>query len=108
MRDNNTQKQSNERILASLQENVLDFNTIYDVTNILSNIDDILNKTHLKVYNGSDDINGDLITDDISPDIVNKLSGTVGYVGDPNNAYVKYLKTNTKITSIQMLTPDTI
>ena len=108
LRDNNTQKQSNERILTSLQENVLDFNTIYDVTNILSNIDDILNKTHLKVYNGSDDINGDLITDDISPDIVNKLSGTVGYVGDPNNDYVKYLKANTKITSIQMLTPDTI
>ena len=108
LRDNNVQKQGNERVIASLQENVLNFNTIYDANNILSNIDDTLSKTHLKVYNGSDDINGDLITDDISPDVINKLSGTVGYVGDPNNAYVKYLKANTKITNIQMLTPDAI
>ena len=62
----------------------------------------------LSVYN-REVINGDLITDKLTQEDVNKLSGTVAFVGDVNGATFKTLKQHTEnITELIALSPDEI
>jgi len=48
----------------------------------------IMSKFNFKVYN-NDEINGDLITGSLSPDIISKINKegkTVGFIGDKNSS----------------------
>lgn len=91
LRDNNIQKQANLEAVRSLQDVVNDnYNNMDDENweNYWPTAKNIMSKFNFKVYN-NEEINGDLITGSLSPDIISKINKegkTVGFIGDKNSS----------------------
>lgn len=81
LRDNNAQHQYNLNVLSKLIKQLLDLdaNDINYKTQVAT-IKSLLSNIHFKIYQ-SDDINGDLLTQNLTEEQVNLMNGTIGYVG---------------------------
>lgn len=109
LRDNNLQKYINQENVRALLDEVnlkmLDL-TEEQLQMYWPVALNVLSKFNFRVYN-HDELNGDLITSDLNPDILNKLKGsitetvkgqnksrekTVGFIGDKSSPYLQKLR----------------
>lgn len=97
LRDNNIQKQSNLEIVRSLldqvQENVINLPEA-ELNAYWESVHKILPKMNFKVYN-KEELNGDFITNEISPEVISKIKKegkTVGFIGNTTSATYQALK----------------
>ena len=97
LRDNNIQKQSNLEIVRSLldqvQENVVNLPEA-ELNAYWESVHKILPKMNFKVYN-KEELNGDFITNEISPEVISKIKKegkTVGFIGNTTSAAYQALK----------------
>lgn len=109
LRDNNLQKYINQENVRALLDEVnlkmLDL-TEEQLQTYWPVALNVLSKFNFRVYN-HDELNGDLITSDLNPDIINKLKGsitetvkrqnksrekTVGFIGDKSSPYLQKLR----------------
>lgn len=109
LRDNNLQKYINQENVRALLDEVnlkmLDL-TEEQLQTYWPVALNVLSKFNFRVYN-HDELNGDLITSDLNPDILNKLKGsitetikgqnksrekTIGFIGDKSSPYLQKLR----------------
>jgi hypothetical protein len=72
LRDNNIQKQNNLEVTRTLLEDIVDYIDNHELSEFESQYiiaKDAVSKLNFRVYNG-DEINGDLLTDSLSDDLV--------------------------------------
>ena len=112
LRDVNIQKSDNLTSLINIINDLIDTeqksesdpeydDQIKSIRNRIKNI-------QLKVYNQENDINGDLITDKLTEDLAQKLSGEVAYVGDTSSETYNTLKEVVPADKLHVLTPEEI
>ena len=91
LRDNNIQKQSNLEIVKSLLDQIHDKKVALSTEELkqyYSIVERLISKINFKVHNQLE-LNGDLITQVLSEDIINKIKSekkTVGFIGDSVNS----------------------
>ena len=95
LRDNNLQKHVNQETVRSMLDlvnsNILELPTD-KLVEFWNEAETMLSKFKFQVYN-HDELNGDLITTSLEPDLLEKLKGhTLGFVGDSNSPYLAKLK----------------
>lgn len=92
LRENNTQKIKNLQSCISIMDQITITSSVDETINVTKKLlkDDFANFT-LNYYNG-DKFYGELITDNLSNDIVSKLDGDIGFIGEENSPYYKQLK----------------
>ena len=109
LRDNNLQKYLNQEnvraLLDTVNDSVLDL-TSEELQQFWPRALNTLSKFNFRVYN-HDELNGDLITSDLSQDIINKLKGnvvevingkeesrtkTIGFIGSESSPYLHKLR----------------
>lgn len=109
LRDNNLQKYINQENVRALLDEVnlkmLDL-TEEQLQTYWPVALNVLSKFNFRVYN-HDELNGDLITSDLNPDVLNKLKGsiietvkgqnksrekTIGFIGDKSSPYLQKLR----------------
>lgn len=109
LRDNNLQKYINQENVRALLDEVnlkildLDDEQLQTYWPVALNV---LSKFNFRVYN-HDELNGDLITSDLTADVINKLKGsitetvkgqnksrekTIGFIGDKSSPYLQKLR----------------
>ena len=95
LRDNNLQKYLNQESVRSLLDTVTETflnSTAEELTTFWPRALHTLSKFNFKVYN-HDVLNGDLITKDLSPELLKKIKGaSVGFIGDKSSPYLQKLK----------------
>jgi hypothetical protein len=109
LRDNNLQKYINQEnvraLLDTVNDSVLDLSE-EDLQQFWPRALNTLSKFNFRVYD-HDELNGDLITSDLSPELLKKLKGTItetikgekksrektiGFIGDSNSPYLQKLR----------------
>ena len=109
LRDNNLQKYINQEnvraLLDTVNDSVLDLSE-EELQQFWPRALNTLSKFNFRVYN-HDELNGDLITSDLSPELLNKLKGnitevikgesksrekTIGFIGEGNSPYLQKLR----------------
>ena len=109
LRDNNLQKYINQEnvraLLDTVNDSVLDLSE-EELQQFWPRALNTLSKFNFRVYN-HDELNGDLITSDLSPELLNKLKGnitevikgesksrekTIGFIGESNSPYLQKLR----------------
>jgi hypothetical protein len=109
LRDNNLQKYINQEnvraLLDTVNDAVLDLSE-EELQQFWPRALNTLSKFNFRVYD-HDELNGDLITSDLSPELIKKLKGTivevikgesksrektVGFIGDNNSPYLQKLR----------------
>lgn len=95
LRDNNLQKHVNQENVRSMLDlvnsNILELTTD-KLVEFWNEAETMLSKFKFQVYN-HDELNGDLITTSLEPDLLEKLKEhTLGFVGDSNSPYLAKLK----------------
>lgn len=123
LRDNNLQKYINQEnvraLLDTVNDSVLDLSE-EELQQFWPRALNTLSKFNFKVYD-HDELNGDLITSDLSPELLKKLEGTiievikgekksrkktVGFIGDNNSPYLQKLRDaglNPKVLSMEQM-----
>lgn len=95
LRDNNIQKQQNLENVTSLLDQIL--NNLVKMTEselqgYWPQAKKLLSKLNFSVYN-KDDINGDLITNKLTKEIISKIKSTdIGFIGDKNSSTYQALQ----------------
>ena len=95
LRDNNLQKHVNQEnvrsVLDLVNSNILELPTD-KLAEFWEEAKTMMSKFKFQVYN-HDELNGDLITTSLEPDLLEKLKGhTLGFVGDNTSPYLAKLK----------------
>lgn len=86
LRDNNIQHQFNLKKLESLIDYLSDLEISDPEYNVkVKNVYTVLKTIQFKIYN-TDDIHGELLTDQLTDETIKKLHGTIGYVGSSNSS----------------------
>lgn len=96
LRDNNLQKYQNQELVRTLLDEINDdYSNLSEeeLNKVWPRAINTISKFNFKVYN-HDVLNGDLITKDLSPELINKLksSKSIGFIGDENSPYLQKLK----------------
>ena len=94
LRDNNLQKHINQESVKSLLDlvnsNILNL-TKEQLIEFWDEAKTLMSKFRFQVYN-HEELNGDLITSSLEPDLLEKLKGhTIGFIGDSNSPYLAKL-----------------
>lgn len=95
LRDNNLQKYLNQEnvraLLDQVNDAILDLSK-EDLDQFWPRALNTISKFNFKIYN-HDELNGDLITPDLSPELIEKIkNGTVGFIGNNNSPYLEKLR----------------
>lgn len=95
LRDNNLQKYLNQEnvraLLDQVNDAILDLSK-EDLDQFWPRALNTISKFNFKVYN-HDELNGDLITSDLSSELIEKIkNGTVGFIGNNNSPYLEKLR----------------
>lgn len=95
LRDNNLQKYLNQESVRSLLDTVTETfldSTAEELRPFWPRVLNTLSKFNFKVYD-HEVLNGDLITKDLSPELLKKIKGaSVGFIGDKSSPYLQKLK----------------
>lgn len=104
LRDNNVQKGNNLQYIINLIDQMDEAFSANNEENVAKQIlDNAIPKYNFNYYN-KDTFNGELITDTLSDDLINKLSGEIGFIGSPtSDSYKKLQEVGKAVTLVDPL-----
>lgn len=106
LRDNNIQKIKNLASCISIMDQLDAVTSEEEQANLTKKLlDDEFKNLTFRYFNG-DQFFGELITDDLSNDLIQKLSGDIGFIGDESSPFYKQLqdagKNPTRVNPLQV------